>query len=214
MKKIVIFVFFINCFAFGQTKESNFLLFANVGQSYRLDSSPDDLTPEKKEYYKKLKSGLSYDISAYYTNYMTGFGLKYNVYKSTGTIDDQQITRDNIKISFIGPSFIINEDKNGGVGEANIELALGYIWYQNKSVIMGRPLKITGANLGMVGGLGYQFRITRYFLLGPKVSFTGGVLKKLKYEHEDGQTETIKLDKKEFENLWRIDLAIEAKFRF
>lgn len=207
-------------------KTSKFLVTANVGQSFRVASSPDGLNSEQKEYLKKLKSGLSYDISAYYLKEgRTGFGLKYNVYKSSGTIHNQQITLDNgaivtgdfsddITISFIGPSFILTEGEHARVGEANLELALGYLSYQNKSTIIGSPLKITGANLGMIGGMGYHFRITPHFLLGPQVNFVGGVLKKFKYKYPDGSTETIKLKDDEFENLWRIDLAIGAKFRF
>ena len=208
------------------SKSSNFLLLANIGQSFRVAPSPDGLNSEQKEYYKKLKSGLSYDVSAYYQkDGRAGFGLKYNVYKSSGTISGQQIVfndgtiyagnfSDDITISFIGPSFILTEDKNARVGEASLELAIGYISYQNKATIIGSPLKITGGNLGMIGGMGYHFRITPHFLLGPQVSFVGGVLKKLKYEYENGSTETVKLGEDEFENLWRIDLAIGAKFRF
>jgi hypothetical protein len=211
---------------YAVSKSSNFLFLANVGQSFRVASLPDGLNSEQKEYYKKLKSGLSYDISAYYhKDGSAGFGLKYNVYKSSGTISNQQITlddgtiyqgdfSDDITISFIGPSFILTEDEHARVGEANLELAIGYISYQNKATIIASPLKITGANLGMIGGMGYHFRITPHFLLGPQVNFVGGVLKELKYKYEDGSTETIKLDEEEFENLWRIDLAIGAKFRF
>ena len=205
---------------------SKFLFSANVGQSFRVASSPDGLNSQQKDYLKKLKSGLTYDVSAYYLKEgRTGFGLKYNVYKSSGTIRNQQIVfddgtvhygdfSDDITISFIGPSFILTEDEHARVGEANLELAIGYLSYQNKSTIIGNPLKITGSNLGMIGGMGYHFRITPHFLLGPQVSFVGGVLKKLKYEYENGSTETVKLGEDEFENLWRIDLAIGAKFRF
>ncbi|MFH6990146.1 hypothetical protein ACHRVW_20600 [Flavobacterium collinsii] len=208
------------------SKTSRFLVTANVGQSFRVGSSPDGLNSEQKKYLKKLKSGLSYDVSAYYvTDKKNGFGLKYNVYKSSGTIYNQQITvgnemtvkgnfSDDITISFIGPSFIITEDRHARVGEANLELALGYMAYQNKAGVAGNPVKITGSNFGMIGGMGYHFRITPHFLLGPQVSFVGGVLKKLKYTYADGTTYTEKLDKEELENLWRIDLAIGAKFRF
>ncbi|MBF4493110.1 hypothetical protein IR010_11205 [Flavobacterium sp. MR2016-29] len=214
---------------FGNTvasKPSGFLLAANIAQSFRVASSPDGLNSEQKEYLKKLKSGVSYDISAYYLKEgKTGFGLKYNVYKSSGTIDNQIITEDDgteyngsftddITISFIGPSFIMTEDERARVGEANLELALGYLSYQNKSTVFGSPVKITGSNLGVIGGMGYHFRITPHFLVGPQVNFVGGVLKKLKYKYEDGSTETIKLGDDDFENLWRIDLAISAKFRF
>ncbi|WP_281310318.1 hypothetical protein [Flavobacterium flavigenum] len=211
---------------YGNSKTSKFLLLANVAQSFRVASSPDGLNSEQKEYLKKLKSGLSYDISAYYLkDERTGFGLKYNAYKSSGTLSNQQVTlddgttyrgdfSDDITISFIGASFILTEGQNSRTGEANLELAIGYMAYQNKSTIIGSPLKITGGNLGMIGGIGYHFRVTPHFLIGPQINFAGGVLKKLKYKHADGSTETIKLDKEEFENLWRIDLAIGAKFRF
>ncbi|TDO95671.1 hypothetical protein [Flavobacterium sp. 245] len=207
-------------------KTSKFLITANVGQSFRVASSPDGLNSEQKEYYRKLKSGLSYDVSAYYLKEgKRGFGLKYNVYKSSGTIYDQIVTigdgsnvqgdfSDDITISFIGPSFIMTEDQRARVGEANLELAIGYLAYKNNAGVAGYPVKITGSNLGMIAGMGYHFRITPHFLLGPQVSFVGGTLKKLKYTYADGTTYTEKLDKEELENLWRIDLAIGAKFRF
>ncbi|MEO6175774.1 MAG: hypothetical protein ABIP27_11550 [Flavobacterium circumlabens] len=211
---------------YKSSKSSGFLLLANVAQSFRVASSPDGLNSEQKKYMKNLKSGLSYDISAYYLkDDRTGFGLKYNVYKSSGTIRNQQITlddginyrgdfSDDITISFIGPSFILTEGKNARVGEANLELAIGYMSYRNNSTIIGSPLKITGSNLGMIAGMGYHFRITPHFLLGAQANFVGGVLRKLKYEYPNGITETIKLEDEEVENLWRIDLAVGAKFRF
>ncbi|WP_343694739.1 hypothetical protein [Flavobacterium sp.] len=212
---------------YGRSKSSsNFLISANIGQSFRVASSPDGLNSAQKKYYRDLKSGLSYDLSAYYLKEgKTGFGLKYNVYKSSGTLNNQQITlndgtivtggfSDDITISFIGPSFILTEDEHARVGEANLEIAVGYMSYQDKAKAVGVPFKITGSNLGVVGGMGYHFRITPHFLVGPQVSFVGGVLKKLKYKYADGSTETVKLDDEEFENLWRIDLSVGAKFRF
>ena len=46
------------------------------------------------------------------------------------------------------------------------------------------------------------------------MNFIGGMLKKLKYTYGDGSSEIIKLNEDEYENLWRIDLAIGAKLRF
>lgn len=207
-------------------RKSGFLLTANVAQSFRVASSPDGLNSEQKDYLRKLKSGISYDVSAYYLKEgKTGFGIKYNAYKSSGTLKDQDIilndgsvlkgtAKDDITISFIGPSFILTEDQHARVGEANLELAFGYLSYVNKSSIAGIPLKMTGSNFGMIGGMGYHFRITPHLLVGPQVSFIGGVLKKMKYTYEDGSTETVKFGDDDFENLWRIDLAIGAKLRF
>ena len=207
-------------------KRSKFLFLANIAQSYRLASSPDGLNSEQKKYFRDLKSGISYDLTAYYVkDGRNGFGVKYNVYQSSGTIKNQSIIlndgtvisgafSDDISITFIGPSIILSENESARTGEANLELAIGYIGYQNNSKIIGNPLKITGGNLGMIGGMGYHFRLAPNFLIGPQVNFIGGMLKKLKYTYADGTSETIKLNEEEYENLWRIDLAIGAKLRF
>ncbi|MEM0578107.1 hypothetical protein [Flavobacterium polysaccharolyticum] len=207
-------------------KRSKFLFLANIAQSYRLASSPDGLNSEQKKYFRDLKSGISYDLTAYYVkDGRNGFGVKYNVYQSSGTIKNQSIIlndgtvisgafSDDISITFIGPSIILSENESARTGEANLELAIGYIGYQNDSKIIGNPLKITGGNLGMIGGMGYHFRLAPNFLIGPQVNFIGGMLKKLKYTYADGTSETIKLNEEEYENLWRIDLAIGAKLRF
>jgi hypothetical protein len=207
-------------------KESNFLLLANVGQSFRVGATPKGLSSELKNYMKKLKSGLSYDFSAYYLkDSQTGIGIKYNVYKSDELLQNQVITfndgttdigsvSDDITIAFIGPSFIISENEKAKTGEANLELALGYILYKNQAKLASQKFTIKGGNLGMIGGMGYHFRLTPHFLIGPQVNFAGGVLKKYKLIYSDGRSQTINLKDDELENLWRIDLSIGAKFRF
>lgn len=207
-------------------KKSKVLVLANAGFAFRVGGAPDGLTSEQEKYIKKLNSGSSFDISAYYLkDEVGGFGIKYNVYKSDGvlrnqplTLDDGTVIRgdfsDDIKISYIGPSFIYTESQDAKLGEANLEVSMGYIAYQNNSKVIGVPVKITGSNLGMVAGMGYHFRITPNILLGGQVNFIGGVLKKIKMTYPDGTSETIKLGEDELENLWRIDLAIGAKFRF
>ena len=207
-------------------KRSKFLILANIAQSFRVAGTPSGLNSEQKKYIKQLKSGLSYDISTYYLkDSESGFGLKYNVYLSDGIIKNQPLVlqdgttirgdfTDDIKIAFIGPSFIMSQNENAKLGEANLEIALGYMSYVNNSTVIGAPTKISGGNLGMIGGMGYHFRLIPSVLLGPQVNFAGGVLRKLKFKYPDGTEETVKLDEDNFENLWRIDLALSAKFRF
>lgn len=208
------------------SKKSKFLIMATIAQGYRVAASPDNLDSTQKEYLKKLKSGLSKDISFYYLfEQEAAVGLKYNLYESNGTIQNQTLKlpngtfingaiSDNIKITFIGPSLLMTEGKNSKLGEGNLEMALGYLGYENKGLIVGVPLKITGSNLGMIAGMGYHFRILPSFLIGGQVNFVGGVLTKIKYTYPDGTTKTEKLKDEAIENLWRIDLAVGAKFRF
>ncbi|MGZ9676263.1 hypothetical protein [Flavobacterium sp. GNP001] len=209
-----------------KTRSPKILLMANFAKSWRVAASPDNLTAQEKKYYKELKSGSSFDIAAYYiTNESNGVGLKYNVFRADAILRNQIIDfgggnfvsgdiADDVKITFVGPSFIISDNASARLGEASLEIALGYMGYRNDASVVGNPLKITGGDVGMVGGFSYHFRLRPDLLIGPQLNFAGAVLKKLKYTYEDGSTQTIKLDEEEYENLWRIDLAIGAKFRF
>ncbi len=71
-----------------------------------------------------------------------------------------------LRFRLFGPSFIISENQNSKLGEANLELAIGYISYKNDSRIIRNPLKITGGDLGVIGGFGYHFRLAPNFLIG------------------------------------------------
>lgn len=224
MKKTIVLLFLIGCSVFGQSKkDTRFIINANVGPSFRLAKIPDGLSSEYEDYFKELKSGLSYDISAYYVMHDRGYGLKYNVFRSKNdhpnTVTDLIFNNpnnfsDDITITFIGPSFIYTELPSANVGEAFLEMSLGYVSYKDKAELGSDKFTIKGGNLGIVAGGGYHFRLTKQFLVGPQVSFVGGMLRKLKFENSNGATETISLNEDEYESLWRIDLSVSAKFRF
>lgn len=232
MKKTIALIFLMGCPVFGQTiepqtpkeKEPKFIVFANIGQSFRLAETPDGLTSEQRKYVKELKSGLSYDFSAYYVNKDKGYGLKYNVYRSsnerTSPIDFDPVISgsgsysDDITITYIGPSFILTEGQNARLGEAFLEVSLGYMAYKNEATTSMERFTLKRATLGMFAGGGYHFRLNKQFLIGPQVTFVGGMLRKLDVEYSNGTSTTIKLDEEEYENLWRIDLSVSAKFRF
>lgn len=228
MKKTIAFVFLICCTAFGQTqqqtKNPKFVVLANVGQSFRLAETPDGLSAADREYVKELKTGLSYDFSAYYVKNESGYGLKYNVFRSKNDrispisldpiVSGLTSVSDDITISYIGPTFIYTEGQNAKVGEAFFEVSLGYMAYKNRATFEYERFTIKGGTFGMIAGGGYHFRVHKQFLIGPQVSFVGGTIKKFKLQRSNGTTETIKLEKDNYENLWRIDLSISAKFRF
>lgn len=224
MKKTIVLLFLISCSVVAQSKkDSRFILNASVGPSFRLAKSPEGFSPKYDNYFKELKTGLSYDISAYYVLHDRGFGLKYNVYRSKNSyIDPNQFDptiefgsfSDDINITYIGPSFMYTELTSANVGEAFLEVSLGYVGYTNKATLESNKFTIKGGNLGMIAGGGYHFRLHKQFLIGPQVSFVGGMLRKLKVKYSDGSSETITLNEEEYENLWRIDLSVSAKFRF
>lgn len=208
------------------SKRDKIILTANIGTSFRLGETPNNIGAIEKSHIESLKRGLSYDISAYYmTSESSGFGLKYNVFQSQNTINnltftlaDNSVTygsiSDDITIGFIGASVLHTENTAAKVGEGVFELAIGYIYYKDYARYANNKFEIRGGNLGMTGGFGYHFRVTPKFLIGPQVNFIAGVLKEVDIKYENGTTQTKKLDKDEYENLWRIDLVIGAKFRF
>ena len=211
---------------FEKKKDPKFIAKVYFGPGFRTASAPDNISSEQKNYVKDLKSGWSHDISGYYmTQPNVGFGLKYNVFNSSASIANQSLPfidgvwtgtmSDDIRIQFIGASYIISSEPTQKLGEFSMELSLGYMGYRNTTHFSGVELGVAkGGNLGLVGGFGYHFRITPYFLIGPEVNFAGGVLNKITIDYADGSSEVIEFGDEENESLWRIDLAIGAKFRF
>lgn len=205
-------------------KEPKFMVNFSAGPSIRTGSTPKGLNSEQSNYIKDLKSGSSYDISAYYLkDEKSGFGLKYNVYKSSGSLANQDLTApngdtgngtasDDITITFIGAAGIIYGKGFFALDNVGFEMALGYIGYVDKAVILDN-YTIKGGNLGISTTLGYQFGITKNIAIGPSISFTGGVLNQIKVEG-DNYSETIKFEENEKESLYRFDFSLCASFKF
>lgn len=205
-------------------KRPKFLVNVNVGPAFRVGKTPSGIPADQKAYIKDLKSGFSYDISAYYLrDSRSGFGLKYNVFNSKGTLRDQELvapngdtgtgdTSDDITITFIGPAMIFFGDGFRPRDNFGVEIGLGYIGYVDKAKLLG-DYKITGGNLGISSTISYHFGLTENIMIGPAIGFTGGVLSKIKVTGE-GISETVKLEDDMKESLYRFDLSIGARFKF
>lgn len=91
-----------------------------------------------------------------------------------------------------------------------MNFSLGYMGYSNDKVIVDK-YKMTGSTLGLSLDIGYDIGLSENLALGFQVSVLTGVL--TKYDWSDGTTtQTIKLEKDEYENLNRIDLSIGLRF--
>jgi len=221
-------VFSLNVFAqVSQEKKikstsQKFLVNVSAGPSFRLAKVPSGYSPQIENYIKNLKSGFSYDISAYYMLRPTkGIGVKYNTYNSKGTLANISLTApngdkgfgttsDNITITHIGPSYIFAQKSE--MVEYKFDLSIGYMGYINKSYILG-DYNIKGATFGLTGGFGLNFNINKNISLGPQVSFIGGAIKEFTIDGVNGYNTTIKLNNN-VESLWRIDLGLNAIARF
>lgn len=199
----------------------HFRIALNAGYSYLTAKVAESVPSDFKSYIKGLKSGYHFggDL-AYYFNEPLGVGIKYYIFKSSNRmdnifvddLDDRRygIMSDDLTISFIGPTFstrLLNENKNNAL---LMNLSLGYMGYSNDKVIVDK-YKMTGSTLGLSLDIGYDIGLSENLALGFQVSLLTGVLSK--YDWNDGTTtQTIKLEKDEYENLNRIDLSIGLRF--
>ncbi|MCW3160127.1 porin family protein [Chryseobacterium oryctis] len=212
-KLVTIGLFSISILSFAQQK---FSIIPSVGYAWRTAKTPSGLSPDTKEYIKGLKSGVNFDISAYYTfNKNMGVGLKFSNYSasSNGRFSLQDIngqvissyvtTKDNI--SFFGPAFMISNFNEATKHKLYADVSLGVITYTTKT----GSVKGTGSNLGADLNLAYQYAVTKNIYVGPKLGLTGGTLSKMKYNGT-----TVNFGEDEKEGLGRVSLSAAATFRF
>lgn len=237
MRKITTLLFLIGTFTLSaQTnweqqpttaspqKETKFLINISAGPSFRIAKNPAGLDAAMEKYLKEIKSGFSYDVSAYFLrDEKVGFGLRYNAYKSSGKFTSSQLldpngesgpgtASDDITITFIGVGVLVQDKGFLPHDKVSLEAALGYIGYINNTTVL-HDYKLTGSSIGLSTTLGYHFGITPTILVGPTVAFTGGILKKFDIKG-NGMDETIRLPKDTYESLYRLDLSVSARFMF
>lgn len=180
----------------------------NMGYGYRTAPIADNVPGNLKDYYKKMKSGYVIEghISGF-TSESIGFGLKYNLFKSSGTSD--QDGEEKININFIGPSFttrFLNQDKTNAF---IISLILGRMGYTDK--IGGDYHQIQGSTFGIGWDLGYDIKLSKNTGIGFQLSLLSGTLTKVSYQNGINVSE-IDLDEDEREGLGRIDLTVGLRF--
>ena len=158
-----------NTISTTDNKQTRFIMSSSFGYGYRLAKVASELNKFEQDYINGLKSGYNYDLSLYYrfrstSNY--GFGVKYNVFnvsnKANNVVVTDKITgfeqfgsiSDDIKLSFVGLSYIYDFKNPNSKHEFFMEFALGLIDYKNSSRIINDNYLITGSTFGTFIGLG------------------------------------------------------------
>lgn len=207
----------------ANNKDSRFLITADFNYSYRIGEISDNIQGPQRDYMKKLKSGISYDVSAYYLFKHIGVGLKYNTHRSKGEINNASITApngetgfgtlsDDITISFYGAGVIYEIGKSYSRHKGYIESGLGYIQYKNDAYALG-SYEFKGGTLGAYAGISYQYEAFDNFSIGPKLNLMTGVLTEYKLTYPDGDTRRVDLDD-EGESLTSINIGLIVSYRF
>jgi hypothetical protein len=195
----------------------------NGGWNYRIAKISENVPSDLTSYIRKLMSGfhVGAGLTYYFSEYFGG-GVKYNNYWSSNKINNVQVTyldgttdfgniSDDIHVTFIGPVFstrLFNSKKTNCI---LLNLAVGYVEYKDKGVLASKNIEIEGSTVGACMDVGYDIGISKNWALGIQVSLMSGVISQVKYS--DGrQTQTIKLDNNQRENLARIELSIGLRF--
>ena len=210
-------------------KLTRFVLSSSIGYGYRLAKLGPGFNRFQEDYFSGLKSGYNYDLSLYYRFKSTssyGFGVKYNVFNASNSANNVSVTNlqtgfvkngsisDDITFTFIGVSYIFDFRNPNSKHEFFSEFAFGLLDYNNNSKVVNENYKITGATFGSFIGLGYNYRASKNFSIGPQVNFINGNLSGFDSVGPDGIKKTIKLPKGTFESLVRIDVTFHCLYRF
>ena len=192
-------------------KQSKVTVMASAGYAWRTAKIPSGTAYYLKNHFEKLTSGFNFDISAYHRiGPNMGLGLKFNRYSASAQTSPTGVylsTKD--RIIFIGPSFLYSNFERETPHKIYYDMAIGYVQYTSNTFVNTQKIENKGSALGLYSTIGYQYAVSRSFLIGPQIGFGLGVLKSYT---ENGVRKT--LGNGEKEGLGRVSLAATATIRF
>ncbi len=195
----------------------------NFVWSYRIARVSSDYSGEMKDYMNGLKSGFSYgiELSGFVSEYI-GFGGKFYdaryknkinsvyVYLPNGTTTMGKIS-DNISILYIAPFMSTRFFNSNKKNAFFLNMGIGYMGYKDRGILGKENATIKGNTIGLNWDIGYDISLSKSLSLGFQLSFITGVLTKYDMTY-GGRTETIELEKGNYESLGRIDLSVGLRF--
>jgi len=211
-KLIVLGLFSVSAVASAQQK---FSIIPSVGYAWRTAAMPAGISNDERNYIKGLKSGLNFDVSAYYNVKNVGIGLKYSSYHASSdgrlSVTDQNGNRVSANVStedqitFWGPALMYSNYNEETRHKLLMDFGIGIISYKT---VTG-PVTGKGNNFGAEVNVAYQYAVTKNILIGPKLGLTGGTLSKMTFNNQ-----TIHFNDDQKEGLQRVSLSAAASFRF
>ncbi len=193
------------------------------GFGYRIAPLSDDISDDLEDYMNELKSGVQFSADlTYFWGENYGFGIKYSHFIASNHRDDVYVKddqgnrrygvlSDDISIIFLGPSFTARVFNKAKTNAFIFNLSYGYVGYFNDQVIVDK-YKQSGATFGSFFDIGYDLGLSRHVALGVQLSYSAGLLNKLKID--DGNTvKTLELEEGEYESLARLGLSVGLRIR-
>ena len=194
-------------------KQSKVTVMASAGYAWRTAKIPSGTAYYLKNHFEKLTSGFNFDISAYHRiGPNMGLGLKFNRYSASAQTSPAGVylsTKD--RIIFIGPSFMYSNFEMDTPHKFYWDVALGYQQYTSSNNFSGLGnFEVKGSSVGLYSTIGYQYAVSRSFLIGPQLGFGLGAVK---LHVENGRSLSLANNDKK-EGLGRVSLAATATIRF
>ena len=207
-------VFSLSCKAQQRSvKEGKVAIMASAGYAWRTAEIDGSITYPFRSHVEKLTSGFHFDISAYHRIAPNmGLGLKFNRYSASAETTLAGVylsTKD--RIIFIGPSFMYSNFEMDTPHKFYWDVALGYQQYASSNNFSGLGnIELKGSSVGLYSTIGYQYAVSRSFLIGPQLGFGLGAVK---LHTENGRSLSLANNDKK-EGLGRVSLAATATVRF
>jgi hypothetical protein len=200
----------------------HFRLALNGGYSYRIAPVSEDFDDWQKDYIQGLKKGyhLSIDASYFFSEYL-GFGIKYSLNSSSNSLDNVTATfadgsvftgtmSDDITIRYKALTFLSRLHQNSTNNTFILGLSIGSLSYLDESIFKNK-LTYTGNTIGLGLDISYDRYLNKNLAIGFQLSTLSGTL--FKYTVSDGEnSEVIKLEPEQYENLNRIDFSVGLRF--
>lgn len=204
---------------------NKFLLSFNYGLGYRTAGVEKGTPQIEQNFQNELRSGNSFQIkTGYKPNQNTYYGLIYSNFSSSNTLRNITFIEPNGYES-IGSTTQKNAINYFGLVAGwtvngfskrdtfNFDMSLGYINYAEKRKFFN-TYNATGGGLGISTDISYYFGVSKHFKIGPTFSYSGGALRKIEINGNNGYNETVEFDDDTFLSLYRIDLMLGTYFEF
>lgn len=177
-----------------------------------------------KSYYRDLKTGWT--ANADLTFMITpdiGTGFKYKFFYTDGNTEGYIDPQDGVHLLYInyGERIFVNYYAPQVYYQTYLNAAetyrmtttysFGLTTYRNEAEYLSDYLLLTGKNFGTDASINLEYYITDNLSLGAELSAFYSMLRKVKIT-DGSNSQTIDLDKEDYENLSRLELSIGIRF--
>ena len=191
------------------------------GIAMRIATIPSSkLSVDAVERKKNLRNGfyLNADVG-YFVSENVGFGIKYDLFKSSNSMDKFTGTlpyyadfngkiSDNVSIHYISPSLMLRSVSNNRMIQTYCDLSLGYTIYYNRNKLNDDIYKIKGNNFGFSSTVGIDFMLNKKRNSSVGINF-GIIATSIKEYNINGNN--FHLNRGDAENISRVTFGINFR---